>query len=163
MKTFSRLLSAAALLLAACTIEENPARTSEPADSAAVRSAAEAITTDGLLSGIAALSHDSMEGRAPGTAGEEKTVAYLQAAFEAAGLRPGHPDGGWTQAVPLVGFSADPQATLTAGGQRIGLLLADQDPRQPSQHEDQDQAVQHAQLPIGEQQACDAGHQQQRR
>ncbi len=121
MKTFSRLLSAAALLLAACTIEENPARTGTPADSAAVRSAAEAITTDGLLSGIAALSHDSMEGRAPGTAGEEKTVAYLQAAFEAAGLRPGHPDGGWTQAVPLVGFSADPQATLTAGGQRIGL------------------------------------------
>jgi Zn-dependent M28 family amino/carboxypeptidase len=124
MKTFSRLLAvAAAVLLAACTIEHNPARTGPAADTAGVRRAAEAITTDGLLSGIAALSHDSMEGRAPGTAGEERTVAYLERAFAAAGLAPGSPDGGWTQTVPLVGFSAQPQATLSAGAQQIDLAF----------------------------------------
>lgn len=122
MKTFSRLLAtAAALVLAACTIEHNPGRTGPGSDTAAVRRAADAITSDGLLSGIAALSHDSMEGRAPGTPGEDRTVAYLERVFAAAGLRPGNPDGTWVQTVPLVGFTAQPEARLNVRGRQISL------------------------------------------
>ena len=52
------------------------------------------------------LSSDAFEGRAPGSAGEDKTVALMIEKFKAAGLEPGNPssskDGGWTQDVPLV-------------------------------------------------------------
>ncbi len=51
---------------------------------------------------IRALSDDSFEGRAPATAGEKKTIAYITARMKAAGLRPGGPGGKWTQDVPLV-------------------------------------------------------------
>ncbi len=111
-----------AVSLAACTIERNPpADDAAATDTAQANAAAAVITADGLMRGVAALAHDSMEGRAPGTPGEEKTVAYLVSAFQAAGLQPGNPDGSWTQAVPLVGFSARPEAQLTAGGERIEL------------------------------------------
>ena len=48
------------------------------------------------------LASDAYEGRAPGTAGEAKTVAWLIAQAKAMGLEPGGRDGAWTQAVPLV-------------------------------------------------------------
>ena len=51
------------------------------------------------------LSSDAYEGRAPGTAGEEKTLAYLIKQFEDAGLKPGN-NGKWTQDVPLVEITA---------------------------------------------------------
>ncbi|SEH20197.1 Zn-dependent amino-or carboxypeptidase, M28 family [Sphingopyxis sp. YR583] len=51
------------------------------------------------------LSSDAYEGRAPGTAGEEKTVAYIIKKYEEAGLKPGN-NGKWTQDVPLVEITA---------------------------------------------------------
>ena len=52
------------------------------------------------------LSSDEFEGRGPSTPGETKTVAYVIAQMQAAGLQPGGDlkDGkrGWTQAVPLL-------------------------------------------------------------
>ncbi|WP_394356066.1 M28 family metallopeptidase [Brytella acorum] len=48
------------------------------------------------------LSDDSFEGRAPGTPGEEKTVAWLIAQYKALGLEPGGEKGGWTQQVPMI-------------------------------------------------------------
>ena len=48
------------------------------------------------------LSADAFEGRAPGTPGETRTVAWLVEQFGAAGLEPGGPDGQWTQVVPLL-------------------------------------------------------------
>ena len=47
------------------------------------------------------ISSDAYEGRAPGTAGEEKTLAYLVQRFEALGLKPGN-KGSWFQDVPMV-------------------------------------------------------------
>lgn len=52
------------------------------------------------------LSSDAFEGRAPGSAGEEKTVAYLTEKFKAAGLEPGGKDGSWFQDVPLLEITA---------------------------------------------------------
>ena len=54
-----------------------------------VAAALSSITAEDLLGHIEALSADSMEGRGPGTAGEEKTVRYLEEQFRALGLRPG--------------------------------------------------------------------------
>ena len=48
------------------------------------------------------LASDEFQGRSMGTAGEERTVAYLIDQFRAAGLEPGGENGGWTQAVPLI-------------------------------------------------------------
>jgi Zn-dependent M28 family amino/carboxypeptidase len=71
---------------------------------------------DAILEHIKVLSGDDLEGRAPGTAGEEKTLAYLTGQFRAMGLKPGNPDGTYLQKVPLVGF----QATAVRGGFQAG-------------------------------------------
>jgi Zn-dependent M28 family amino/carboxypeptidase len=55
------------------------------------------------LSGIVrTLASDDFAGRAPGSAGEDKTIAYLTAQLEALGLEPGASDGSFVQPVPLV-------------------------------------------------------------
>lgn len=61
------------------------------------------------------LSLDEFEGRAPGTPGEEKTLAYLVEQFEKAGLRPGN-RGSWFQNVPLVEITASNFEPLTIAG-----------------------------------------------
>jgi len=57
------------------------------------------------------LSLDTYEGRAPGSIGEEKTVAQLIAKFRAAGLEPGN-NGSWTQDVPLIEITAQNVSSL---------------------------------------------------
>lgn len=61
------------------------------------------------------LSLDEFEGRAPGTSGEEKTLAYLVEQFSKAGLRPGN-HGSWFQDVPLVEITASHFDPLTVSG-----------------------------------------------
>jgi Zn-dependent M28 family amino/carboxypeptidase len=51
---------------------------------------------------VRVLASDEFEGRAPGTAGEEKTVAYLVEQFKEIGIEPGGVDGRWTQVVPMI-------------------------------------------------------------
>jgi Zn-dependent M28 family amino/carboxypeptidase len=51
---------------------------------------------------VRTLASDDFQGRAPGTAGEAKTLAYLTAQFRDLGLEPAGEKGGWTQAVPLL-------------------------------------------------------------
>jgi Zn-dependent M28 family amino/carboxypeptidase len=58
------------------------------------------------------LASDEFEGRAPGSAGEEKTVEYLAAQFARMGLEPGN-NGSWFQTVPMVETTADPSTSLT--------------------------------------------------
>src|SRR5205823_2212223 len=91
----------------------------------AVISAAQAITAQDLLQHIKDLSADSMEGRAPGTPGEDKAVAYITKQFQALGLKPGNPDGTYVQNVDLIGYTAHPTASFTAGGRTIALRFPD--------------------------------------
>jgi Zn-dependent M28 family amino/carboxypeptidase len=72
---------------------------------------------------VRVLASDEFEGRAPGTPGEEKTVAYLVDRFAALGLQPGGENGGWTQPVPLVHTQIlEPaRVTLTVGDGRHRL------------------------------------------
>ncbi|WP_278391494.1 M28 family peptidase [Sphingobium yanoikuyae] len=61
------------------------------------------------------LSSDAYEGRAPGTVGEEKTLALLTAEFEKLGLKPGN-KGSWFQDVPLVEITAKNVSALSFMG-----------------------------------------------
>jgi len=81
--------------------------------------ALESFSSEALLKHIRTLSSDEFEGRAPGSKGEQLTLAYLEGQFRQGGLEPGNPDGSYRQKVPLVGITADPQMTLTfTGGSR---------------------------------------------
>lgn len=83
--------------------------------------ALDSITSDDLMRHIKTLASDEYEGRAPGTRGEELTINYLTEQFKRIGLKPGNPDGTYTQKVPLVGFTAQPVASFQANGKTIAL------------------------------------------
>ncbi|MCX7677005.1 MAG: peptidase M28, partial [Alteraurantiacibacter sp.] len=73
------------------------------------------------------LSSDEFEGRAPGTRGEELTLAALATAFADAGLQPGN-NGSWFQDVPLVeitGHSHAPLVVRAAQGPAHALAFGD--------------------------------------
>jgi len=74
-----------------------------------------------LLQHIKTLASDEFEGRGPGTKGEELTVGYVVQQFKKLGLQPGNPDGTYVQKVPLMGFTAQPTASLTTPNQTIDL------------------------------------------
>lgn len=73
----------------------------------AARTPAAEISAAALRSHIAVLAGDAFEGRRPGTAGGERTEAYLIEAFAGAGLLPGAPGGTWRQPVALTAKEAD--------------------------------------------------------
>lgn len=124
MRPFSRLIvfaAASGLVVAASCARGDEAASDGPVNTADADSAGRAITAEGLLRHIRNLADDSMEGRGPGTPGEDKTIAYLQAQFKSLGLQPGNPDGTYLQNVDLIGYKAHPRATLTAGGKTVAL------------------------------------------
>ncbi len=76
---------------------------------------------------IEVLSSDAFEGRAPGTAGERKTLAYIEQQFRAAGLKPGIGDG-YLQAVPVVEITPHADAAMlvaAADGKSLALRNPD--------------------------------------
>ncbi len=72
-----------------------------------------AIDGNAVLQHTRVLASDEYEGRAPGTRGEDLTVAYIEDQFRKAGLKPGNTDGTYIEKVPLVGITPDPDVTLT--------------------------------------------------
>src|SRR5438105_5032309 len=103
------------------------AATSLFADELALRlePALEAITPDGMLAHIKVLASDEFEGRAPGTKGEELSVKYITDQFKQIGLKPGNPDGTYTQEVPLAGIKSEPQMLFVAGDKTVDLKNQD--------------------------------------
>jgi Zn-dependent M28 family amino/carboxypeptidase len=73
------------------------------------------IDETGFRDAVRILASDEFEGRKPGTAGEEKTVAYLVAQFKKLGLKPGNGES-YLQPVPMVEILAGSDATLTVSG-----------------------------------------------
>ena len=95
--------------------------------------AAQDFSVERIDQHIRTLSDDWFEGRAPGTPGEDKTVAYLSGAFASIGLKPGgdlRPDGSraWTQDVILKRSTMDddPLLFINIGGERVAMVQ-DQD------------------------------------
>lgn len=108
------LVAASALLLAACNASiEDEAGSATGLDIPDIASGE--ISEETMKTVTERLSSDEFEGRMPGTAGEEKTVAYLIEQFERVGLEPGN-NGSWTQKVPLVEITGKDFAPLTISG-----------------------------------------------
>ncbi|ELX12158.1 peptidase M28 family [Janthinobacterium sp. HH01] len=94
------------------------------AGSACAQAPAKALATisaQDLLGHIKTLASDKYEGRAPGSAGEARTVAYLEQQFRKLGLKPGTPNGSWVQPVPMRGLTPTPSFRYTIGGQTVAL------------------------------------------
>ena len=74
-----------------------------------------------LLARTKVLASDAFEGRAPGSPGEEKTVAYVMGEFQKMGLEPGNPNGTYLQDVPLVGITSKPTLTFDIAGRTMAM------------------------------------------
>ena len=108
----SIVLLIAALGLSACaTMQEAAAPAPEPVPE---------ISLETMKTVTQTLSRDDFEGRAPGTAGEAKTLDYLVRAFANAGLRPGN-KGSWFQDAPLVEITGRDYSDLTVTGRAAPL------------------------------------------
>ena len=73
------------------------------------------IPMDTLQDVVRVLSSDEFEGRAAGTAAEDKTVAEIVRRFQAAGLKPGN-NGSWVQEVPMVEITGSNHSGLDITG-----------------------------------------------
>jgi Zn-dependent M28 family amino/carboxypeptidase len=80
------------------------------------------INQDEIRNHLVTLASDEFEGRMPFSAGEEKTVNYLQEQFEAMGLEPGNGNS-YLQAVPLVSIDARPTGDMIIKGKGQQLDL----------------------------------------
>lgn len=70
-------------------------------DTPEIQAALNAIRPEAIEHHIGVLAHDSLEGRAPGTAGFEGAIRYAEATLEAIGLEPAGHRGTFRQPVPL--------------------------------------------------------------
>ena len=103
-----------AIALAACSRPSDAptaATPQTPAATAGGHSFNDAINAADFAEHVKVLASDEFEGRAPGSAGEEKTVQYLEAQFKRMGLKPGNGDS-YFQTVPMVETTADESTTL---------------------------------------------------
>jgi Zn-dependent M28 family amino/carboxypeptidase len=118
----------AAATLAACDRQPSPPATTPAASTPAAAAYAfhDAIDAGDFAQHVKTLSSDAFEGRGPGTPGEDKTVAYIQAQMQRIGLQPGN-HGQWFQTVPMVETTADPGTTLAidVGGKPHVLRFGD--------------------------------------
>lgn len=106
---------------------------SKPASKTASAAAPAAVKRGmALLNGKAMAAHDQflasdlLEGRGPGTRGDEIAQQYIAAQFEAYGLQPGGDGGTYYQNVPLIGIATDREKTsltFTKNGTAIGGAL----------------------------------------
>ena len=79
------------------------------------------LSAPSILARTKVLASDEFEGRAPGSPGEEKTVAYLVGEFQKLGLAPGNPDGTYVQNVPLVGITSTPTLSFALDGRTLAM------------------------------------------
>ena len=93
-----------------------------------VRAADSAISDAALRGHIQFLADDLLEGRGPGTRGDELAMSYVRSQFKALGLKPAAGDDRWVQPVPLVGVNTRPPETVTfkTGGQSMTFKNYDQ-------------------------------------
>ena len=73
----------------------------------AERAASSRITANEISAHLRFLSDDQLEGRKPGSAGDELAIKYLASQLEAMGYQPAGDKGSFLQAVPLVELAAD--------------------------------------------------------
>ncbi len=85
------------------------------------------IRSEDLAAHLATLASDAFAGRAPDTPGEQRTVEYLRAQFEAMGLQPGN-GRDWFQDVPVIASTVDParsRMSFAVAGATQALVFGD--------------------------------------
>lgn len=116
-----RFLAASALILASCSAP------------------AQAISADSLRRHIDVLAGDDFEGREPGTAGEQKTIAYIARQMQSSGLEPAGPLNSWYQPLEVTVRRPGDQTSVWQvkgkRGERVeldrdGLILIGRSPRE---------------------------------
>lgn len=85
-----------------------------------ISSVAENIDENDLKQYISVLASDEFEGRAPASAGEQKTINYLADQFGKLGLEPGN-NGSWFQEVDMIKITADKDMQLNISGGKTKL------------------------------------------
>ncbi|PWG03839.1 M28 family metallopeptidase [Sphingosinicella humi] len=107
------LLALLALTTAAACVQADAADT--PIDAARIEEA------------VKILGSDEFGGRAPGTPGEERTVAYLVSQSQEIGLEPGGENGGWTQRVDLLHtqLGEPEELSVTVGDNEVPWTFAE--------------------------------------
>jgi hypothetical protein len=86
------------------------------------------ISAEDFSAHVKVLASDDFGGRAPGSAGEDKTVQYLQQQMQRLGLQPGN-HGSYFQTVPMVGATVDEAASkfaIDVGGEHLAPVLGEQ-------------------------------------
>ncbi len=73
--------------------------------SLAAQQAVQRLSEDTLRSHIRFLADDLLEGRGPGSRGDQLAQLYISTELESLGIQPAAADGGWYQSVPLTGVS----------------------------------------------------------
>ncbi|HSP35897.1 MAG TPA: M28 family peptidase, partial [Thermoanaerobaculia bacterium] len=84
--------------------------------------ALDSFRADALAAHDKFLSSDLLEGRAPGTRGDQLAEEYIAAQFQSYGLKPAGDSGTYFQNVPLVGITLDPvksSIAITRGGANV--------------------------------------------
>lgn len=87
--------------------------TTTPLPDDTLTSVAESVISEpALRADIKFLADDLLEGRGPGTRGDQLAQNYIISQFELAGLKPAGDQGTYIQSVPLVGVTTRPPAEL---------------------------------------------------
>lgn len=90
-----------------------------------LKKASAAITESAFRAQVEGISADQMEGRGPGTRGEQRTIEYLEKQFLELGLQP-VAGGSFRQEVSLVEITAtDPQLSFARGAGGMTLTFGD--------------------------------------
>ncbi|MGI4819446.1 MAG: M28 family peptidase [Janthinobacterium lividum] len=94
---------------------------------AAAPVAAQDFSAQAISDQVRVIASDEFAGRYPGTEGEEKTLAWLQAQYEAMGLEPGGPNGQWLQTIELLRLTpvGEPTASVKAADGSVKALAPD--------------------------------------
>jgi Zn-dependent M28 family amino/carboxypeptidase len=92
-----------------------------------IETALKTITADDMKNRISVLASDEFLGRAPATAGEEKTINYLAEQFKQLGLKPAN-NGSYFQEVSLLKITADTgmKLNISGGKQNFSLAFSDE-------------------------------------
>ena len=125
MKRFPISLAVVLSFIAFAACGKSTPSAAEPVDIAVA--ALPAIDGAAVLGHVKVLSSDAYEGRAPGTRGEELSVAYMVNQLKGLGLKPGNSDGTYIQKVPLSGSAVQgsPVLSFRKGGRRQDLKWKD--------------------------------------
>jgi Zn-dependent M28 family amino/carboxypeptidase len=72
------------------------------------------IHKDALAAHVRFLADDLLEGRGPGTRGDQLARLYIATQLQSFGCKPGGENGGWMQTVPILGITSQVTSTLVA-------------------------------------------------